>query len=302
MLRYLDERRATVWVETDAACEVEVLGRSTRTFCVEGRHYAVVPIEGLEPGGEYPYEVALDGERRWPHEDDPFPPPTIRPIDPSSTLRIVFGSCRVAVPHEPPYTLSKDVDERGRETDALRALALRMIERPPADWPDLLFSIGDQIYADEDAPRTRAFIRSRRDTSKPPGEQVLDYAEYAHLYAESWGDPVIRWLFSTVGVAMLFDDHDVHDDWNTSMAWIEEMRAQDWWQTRIESALASYWVYQHLGNLSPAELAENELLADVRNAPDAGPLLLKWAGRAPPEARPRVLHPRMGQTATSIRT
>jgi hypothetical protein len=279
MLRYLDEHQATVWVEADGPCEAEVLGRRARTFCVEGHHYAIVPIEGLAPGREYPYEVALDGERRWPRERDPFPPPTIRPVDPSQTLRIVFGSCRVAVPHEPPYTLSKDEDPRGREVDALRALALRMLERPIEAWPSLLLAIGDQIYVDEDAPATRAFIRSRRDTSRPPGEEVLDFEEYAHLYRESWSDPVIRWLFSTVGSMMVFDDHDVHDDWNTSIAWIEEMRSTDWWQSRIESALASYWVYQHLGNLSPSQLAKNEMLKQVSEEPDAGPLLLRWAGR-----------------------
>jgi hypothetical protein len=279
MLRYVDERQATVWVETDGPCEVEILGRRSRTFCVEGHHYAIVPIEDLEPGGVYPYDVALDGERRWPREDDPFPPPAIRAIDPSRTLRIVFGSCRVAVPHGEPYTLSKDEDPRGREVDALYALALRMMEFPREEWPSLLLSIGDQIYVDEDSPETRAFIRSRRDTSRPPGEEVLGFEEYTHLYRESWRAPVIRWLFSNVGTIMLFDDHDVHDDWNTSIAWIEEMRAQDWWETRIESALASYWVYQHLGNMSPRELAESALLKEVRGAADAGPLLRRWAGR-----------------------
>ena len=33
-----------------------------------GHHYALVVIEGLEPGSIQPYEVALDGERRWPEE------------------------------------------------------------------------------------------------------------------------------------------------------------------------------------------------------------------------------------------
>ena len=64
LLRYVDETQATVWVETDAPCEVEVLGRRERTFSVDGHHYAIVPIQGLEPGGSYEYEVALDGERR----------------------------------------------------------------------------------------------------------------------------------------------------------------------------------------------------------------------------------------------
>jgi hypothetical protein len=280
MLRYLDEHQATIWVETDRPCEVEVLGRRARTFCVEGHHYSIVSISDLEPGDVYPYEVALDGERRWPRPDDPFPPPAIRPIDPSQTLRIVFGSCRVAAPNVPPYTLGKDRHPKGRETDALRALALRMMSRPAEEWPSLLLMIGDQIYVDEDAPETRAFIRSRRDTSRPPGEAVLDFEEYTQLYRESWREPVIRWLFSTVGTGMLFDDHDVHDDWNTSLAWLEEMRSKDWWQTRIESALASYWVYQHLGNLSPDQLAHDELLEQVSRAPDAGRHLLRWAGRA----------------------
>jgi hypothetical protein len=133
---------------------------------------------------------------------------------------------------------------------------------------------------DEDAPATREYIRSRRDVSLPPGEEVADFEEYTHLYKESWRPDVIRWLFSTVGVAMIFDDHDVHDDWNTSIAWVEEMRAKPWWEERIESALSSYWIYQHLGNLSPETLAANELLRQVKGAEDAGRLLRDFAKRA----------------------
>ena len=280
MLRFVDETRATVWVETDASCEVEVLGRRERTFCAEGHHYAIVPITGLEPGEEYPYEVNLDGKRAWPLDDTDFPPSAIRTIHPDRPLKIVFGSCRVAVPHEEPWNLSPDEDERGREVDALHALGLRMMENDRSEWPHLLLSVGDQVYVDEDAPETREYIRSRRDVSLPPGEEVADFEEYTHLYKESWGPDVIRWLFSTVGVAMIFDDHDVHDDWNTSIAWVEEMQAKPWWEERIESALSSYWIYQHLGNLSPKELAEDELLKQVKAADDAGRLLRDFAKEA----------------------
>ncbi len=280
LLRYVGETSATVWVETDAPCEVEILGRTARTFCVNGHHYALVVIEGLEPGSIQPYEVALDGERRWPEEGSQFPPSLIRTIDPEARLKIVFGSCRVAVPHHPPYTLTKDQDDRGREIDALYALATRMRERTPADWPALLMAIGDQVYADEDAPQTREFIRSRRDTSKPPHEEVLDYEEYTHLYRESWGEPEIRWLLSTVGTMMIFDDHDVHDDWNSSAKWVREMRAKHWWTQRIRGALASYYVYQHLGNLSPARLARSEVFKRVQSLPDAGEFLCDWAEKA----------------------
>ena len=280
LLRYVDETQATVWVETDARCDVEILGRRERTFTVGGHNYALVPIEGLGPGGAYEYEVALDGERRWPEPGSEFPASAIRTIDPDGGLTIVFGSCRLAVPHQPPYTLTADEDERGREIDALYALATRMREQPREVWPELLLCLGDQIYVDEDSPRTREFIRARRDVSKPPYEEVANFEEYTRLYWESWGDPTIRWLFSTVGTAMIFDDHDVHDDWNTSEAWVEEIRAHPWWEERIVSALMSYWIYQHLGNLSPGELAENELLERVKQAGDGGPILRQFAADA----------------------
>ncbi len=278
VLRYVDETEATVWVETDNPCEVEVLGRRDRTFRIEGHDYALICLRDLEPGSSYEYEVKLDGSRAWPPPDTEFPPSLLRTIDPATPLRIVFGSCRVAVPHRPPYTLTKDEDrERGREIDALYALAIRMREQPSESWPHLLLFLGDQVYADEEAPETRAFIRERRGTEGEPGEEVADFAEYAQLYRESWGDETIRWLLSTVPSAMIFDDHDVHDDWNTSIAWLEEMRGKAWWERRISSALASYWTYQHLGNLSPDKIAEHGLLARVKAEPDAGPMLHEWA-------------------------
>ena len=110
-----------------------------------------------------------------------------------------------------------------------------MREHTPADWPHLLMAIGDQVYADEDAPETREFIRSRRDTSKPPYDEVLDFEEYTRLYWESWGEPEIRWLLSTVGTMMIFDDHDVHDDWKASAKWVREIRAEPWWSQRIRA-------------------------------------------------------------------
>ena len=82
ILRHVGERDATVWVETDEACQVEVLDHTEPTFCVDGHHYALVCIEGLEPGSRFEYEVSLDGERRWPVADSKFPPSEIRTLDP----------------------------------------------------------------------------------------------------------------------------------------------------------------------------------------------------------------------------
>jgi hypothetical protein len=79
---------------------------------------------------------------------------------------------------------------------------------------------------------------------------------------------------------MIFDDHDVHDDWNISGSWRREFTGRPWWGRRIESAYQSYWVYQHLGNLSPAELAGDETWGKVRAQGDAAPVLADLAHRA----------------------
>jgi hypothetical protein len=140
--------------------------------------------------------------------------------------------------------------------------------------------LGDQVYADEVSEGTLEFIRSRRDTGEPPGEEVADFEEYTRLYWDSWKDPAIRWLLSTVPSAMIFDDHDVHDDWNTSETWVRQMRRKSWWEERIVGAFMSYWVYQHLGNLSPQELEEDELFGRVQEVEDATRVLREFAYRA----------------------
>src|SRR5215212_8068024 len=115
LLRYAGESDATVWVETDAACEVGVLGHAARTFEIEGHHYALVQITDLEPGETYEYEVSLDGTKVWPDDEHDFPPSVIRTIAPDGELNLSYGSCRVAVPHEPPFTLAADANKDGYE-------------------------------------------------------------------------------------------------------------------------------------------------------------------------------------------
>jgi hypothetical protein len=278
LLRYVSATEATIWVEADAACEVRVLGAVEPSFEVEGHHSALVRLEGLEPGSATPYEVELDGERRWPPPGSELPPSLIRTVG-EGPLDVRFGSCRVALPNEEPYTLTKDHDEEGREVDALHVLADEMRRADPGDWPELLFLLGDQVYVDEGAPRTRERIRERRGVGTEPGEEVSDFEEYTWLYQESWSEPLVRWLLSTVSASMLWDDHDMSDDWNISRSWVKEMRERAWWQRRMTGCVMSYWLYQHLGNLSPRALDEDDIYRRLRGARDgeAGSALCEWA-------------------------
>jgi hypothetical protein len=288
LLRYVGETAATIWVETDRACQVRILDHEVATFEVAGHHYALAVIEGLQPGQAYEYQVSLDGTVCWPEPDTPFPPSVIRTLDPGRPLRLVFGSCRIT---ELNTRWRRDRHEQDHGTDALGALALDLLDAPPDERPDILLLIGDQVYADEIGPATREFIRKRRGPSAfpkaaqpksaPPKGEVADFTEYCFLYREAWSGPIVRWLLSAVPTAMVFDDHDVHDDWNTSAAWRRDFLAKPWWRNRIDGAYMSYWIYQHLGNLGPEDLAKDELWRTVsETGQDAAALLRDFAQRA----------------------
>ena len=79
---------------------------------------------------------------------------------------------------------------------------------------------------------------------------------------------------------MIFDDHDVIDDWNTSRSWLDGIRAEGWWDERITGAFMSYWIFQHLGNLSPEALEADALWRVVRESEDAEEVLHDFAWRA----------------------
>jgi len=275
LLRHVSDTSACVWVETDRPCQVRVLDTTARTFTVHGHHYALVEIDRLSPGSTTPYEVVLDDERVWPEPGPPFPPSRIRTLDPNVPLRLAFGSCRVSLAD----TTSHGIDALAAYASTLARNAGDTTGDPTgltaddaADdgaggvWPSVLLLVGDQVYADDPPPQLRTFIRDRRGLNEPPGMEVADYAEYAELYRQAWTtDGAVRWLLSTVPTFMIFDDHDIRDDWNTSHTWRQRMAATPWWRRRIIAGLGSYWVYQHLGNLSADERAADPVFPELRH-------------------------------------
>lgn len=282
MMRYVDQTSASIWVETRDNARVTVSAGAAeweaRTFAVHGHHYALVEADGLEPGSVTPYTVAVNGVPVWPEPGTGFLPPVIATLKPGKPLRLAFGSCRTSVPHD-------GSGNRSHGVDALRAYALAMSSGGKEPWPDLVAFLGDQVYADSTSGQMQEFIKARRDITEPPGEELKDFEEYAHLYNLAWSDPANRWLLSTLPSAMIFDDHDIRDDWNASRSWREAMEDTDWWHGRIVAGLASYWVYQHLGNLSPQERAADVIWQKIAShrgdgEPDISAELDSFAERA----------------------
>ena len=287
LLRYVDNHRATVWVETDRPCTVEVLGTREPTWTVHGHHFAVISLTGLASGTAHEYAVELDGARVWPLADSSLPPSVIRTFSTSETFRLAFGSCRRSAPMD-------DKNLRRFGADALVALANRMAASDQERWPDALFLAGDQVYADEPSPPQRARLREAHGDVGPDDamaqvvEEIQNFEEYTWLYHDSWNHEEVRWLLSTVPSCMMLDDHDLRDDWNTSREWRDWVTKQPWWRERVVGAFGSYWVYQHLGNLSPDELAHDQTYAMVRSTDDddeRSRLLDEFAWQADAEPR-----------------
>jgi hypothetical protein len=275
VLRRVVGDKATIWVETTgpALVRVEAAGGgagSAPTFSAYEHHYALVIVEGLPPDAASEYRVLLDDRQVWPPAESAYPPSVIRTraaSDGEQPVTFIFGSCREATPH---------ATGRRLPPDALDAYSRRLMAAPddPDRRPDLIVLLGDQVYADNTSAKVRRFLHRRRSAGyHGPANEVVSFDEYTKLYLESWRDPEVRWLFATVPSVMIFDDHEIIDDWNTSASWRVDVAREPWWHERIRSGLASYWVYQHLGNLSPAELTADPLYAKVTAAGEATALL-----------------------------
>lgn len=67
------------------------------------------------------------------------------------------------------------------------------------------------------------------------------------------------------------------DDWNISDSWVRDIRAEPWWHEHAIGGLMSYWIYQHLGNLSPSEIREEGMLERLTSVTDGTQILRTWA-------------------------
>nr|WP_296767448.1 alkaline phosphatase D family protein [Rhodococcus sp. (in: high G+C Gram-positive bacteria)] len=270
LVRYVGSSDATFWFEFDAPGTVVVrtdVGASghAQTWGVHGHHYALVALEGLPANSPITYDVQFGEEIVWPEAGKTA---AIHTVDEHGPVTLAFGSCRRG-------------DNYGDESlqrigaDALAGLGTRMSQQNSSEWPQALLLLGDQVYADDPSPEILERLQARRDAGEGPvsargtdaESEICDFEEYTWLYHESWGVEPVRTLLASVPSCMILDDHDLRDDWNSSASWRADIETRPWWKDRVVGAFSSYWVYQHLGNLSPKELADEELYEAVRTAP-----------------------------------
>ena len=196
LLRYVGETEATVWVETDSPCEVEILGRERADLRGRGAPLRAGPDRGPRAG----LVQRVRGRARRRDAAGRCPTPTCRrarsarsaatkPVD------ICFGSCRVALPHDRALRGRRRTrHQAGKEYDALRVLAIEMLRETTTSGRSSSSCSATRSTSTRARRRPASRSASAAAPTTPPGEEVTDFEEYSWLYQESWSDPMIRWL------------------------------------------------------------------------------------------------------------
>ncbi|WP_347986427.1 hypothetical protein [Methylomonas sp. AM2-LC] len=82
-----------------------------------------------------------------------------------------------------------------------------------------------------------------------PEDKIQDYQNYTKSVVK-FGETLwkIRRLLANIPTYMIFDDHDVTDDWNITGHWYDKVRTSQLGRRMVSNALASYWAFQGWGN------------------------------------------------------
>jgi hypothetical protein len=126
--------------------------------------------------------------------------------------------------------------------------------------------------------------------------------ELANLLASRRSADALACIAANTATYMIFDDHEVTDDWNLNQAWMARLRgpAAALGRRIIANALAAYWLFQAIGNTPQGEgqpLRPNDVAERIRaygaGVKDAGPrydgLFERWTWSFAVKSMPPVL-------------
>jgi hypothetical protein len=122
------------------------------------------------------------------------------------------------------------------------------------------------------------------------GVHTSDFAEYAYFYERAWtSSRSVRVLLAQIPTFLMFDDHELTDDWNFDVSWVRMLHNEKddfrMWPKTLTDGLAAYWVYQGWGNKAPSQWKSGDprvkALDDARRqGKDALPKLRECLHRA----------------------
>jgi hypothetical protein len=105
-------------------------------------------------------------------------------------------------------------------------------------------------------------------TSNSDRSHLVTYLEMCAMYLLVWSDtfwttalrnaaqltgfsphlPAVRKVLANLATYMMFDDHDVTDDWNRTGGWVTSVAESSYGARIVRNALCAYAVFQHWGN------------------------------------------------------
>jgi hypothetical protein len=131
--------------------------------------------------------------------------------------------------------------------------AMYLVAWDEANWPERLPDSAEALSAGGRGRRLAA--RRRRQYA----------TELAGLDQARRSLPAVRRVLANVPTYMIFDDHDVTDDWNLTREWHDQVWRSPGGRRVVANALAAYWAFQGWGNAP--ESFDEQFLAVVAAGP-----------------------------------
>jgi hypothetical protein len=137
-------------------------------------------------------------------------------------------------------------------------------------FPDK-FKVTSYALSSPPVGKRREFVRGQAGFTTQDENHLLGFGEYAAMYLLVWSPDVwprnkkfddevenmrhtlsrIRRLLANIVTYMIFDDHDVTDDWFLDERWFENSKESVVGRRIVANALAAYWAFQAWGNDPP---------------------------------------------------
>lgn len=122
--------------------------------------------------------------------------------------------------------------------------------------------------------KSRGFVRDYDGftvNEKDCANHLLGFGEFAAMYLLAWSPEIWSWprfrhdpsfatkgrkfasgamrrVMANVPCYMMFDDHEITDDWNLTSAWIDKIEDHALARRIIANGLAAFWAFQSIGN------------------------------------------------------
>ena len=165
-------------------------------------------------------------------------------------------------------------------------------------WEEQIGGIGKKLTEIEVGERQQIVKKYAKFTSSSASNHLMSFGEFVAMYLVAWNVenwpksfsaldssedekqakyseeiqqlenarkalPSVRRALANIPVYMIFDDHEITDDWNITREWRDNVKGSKCGRQIIANGLAAYWAFQGWGN-DPALFGKERMFtADV---------------------------------------